>query len=122
MNSVCYSATPFLSSFTHVFTYTHSSEKYNRVNKVVRDLYYDEIDIREENVVSNTYKLYENNPNNSRFDISMSLTPKTELVKKLLALRRKYLENGGTLLDLEGIANEVKSRRGGLYNGEEDIP
>jgi hypothetical protein len=113
---------PFLSSFTYVFTYTHRSEKYNRVNKVVRDLYYDEIDIREENVVSNTYKLYENNPNSSRFDISMSLTPKTELVKKLLALRRKYLENGGTLLDLEGIANEVKSRRGGLYNGEEDIP
>jgi hypothetical protein len=122
MNSVCYSAMPFLSSFTYVFAYTHPSEKYNRVNKVIRDLYYDEIDKREENVVINTYKLYENNPNSSRFDISMSLTPKTELVKKLLALRRKYLENGGTLLDLEGIANEVKSRRGGLYNGEEDIP
>jgi len=120
MNATCYSETDFLSSFSAVFTYTNPSIKYNRENKVLSNLYYDEIDIRDENLISNNYKLY-NNPYYSSFDVSISLTPKTEFVKKLLALRKKYLENGGTLLGLEEIANEVKSRRGGLNNGEESI-
>jgi hypothetical protein len=121
MNATCYSETDFLSSFSAsaVSTYINPSMKHNRENKVLSSLYYDEIDTRNENLISN-YKLF-NNPNDSRFDVSIALIPKTEFVKKLLALRKKYLENGGTLLSLEEIANEVKSRRGGLYNGEESI-
>jgi len=121
MNATCYSETDFLSSFSAsaLSTYINPSMKHNRENKVLSSLYYDEIDTRNENLISN-YKLF-NNPNDSRFDVSISLIPKTEFVKKLLALRKKYLENGGTLLTLEEIANEVKSRRGGLYNGEESI-
>ncbi len=120
MNATCYSATNILSSFSGIFTYTEPMIKYNKVNKVLTNLYYDEIDTRDGNLISNNYKLY-NNPYNSSLDISISLTPKTEFVKKLLALRKKYLENGGTLLGFEEIANEVKSRRGGLNNGEESI-
>ena len=40
--------------------------------------------------------------------------PKTATGRKLLALREKYLRAGGELLDSEGIAEEVRQRRGGL--------
>jgi Arc/MetJ-type ribon-helix-helix transcriptional regulator len=40
--------------------------------------------------------------------------PKTATGRKLLALREKYLRAGGELLDSEGIAEELRQRRGGL--------
>ena len=40
--------------------------------------------------------------------------PKTAMGKRLLALRAKFIRSGGELLDSEGIANELKQRRGGL--------
>ena len=40
--------------------------------------------------------------------------PKTATGRKLLALREKFIRSGGELLDSEGIANELKQRRGGL--------
>ena len=40
--------------------------------------------------------------------------PKTATGKKLLALREKFIRSGGELLDSEGIADELKQRRGGL--------
>ena len=40
--------------------------------------------------------------------------PKTETGRKLLALREKYIRAGGELLDSEGIAEELRQRRGGL--------
>jgi hypothetical protein len=40
--------------------------------------------------------------------------PKTATGRKLLALRDKFIRSGGELLDSEGIANELKQRRGGL--------
>jgi hypothetical protein len=39
--------------------------------------------------------------------------PKTELGKRLVALRRAYIEGGGRLMDWEEIEAEVRSRRGG---------
>jgi len=38
--------------------------------------------------------------------------PRTPLGKKLLALRRAYIESGGTLLDEDGLAAELRDRRG----------
>ncbi len=38
--------------------------------------------------------------------------PRTPLGKKLIALRRAYIEEGGELLDWEGIQREVAERRG----------
>ncbi len=40
--------------------------------------------------------------------------PRTETGRRLLALRRKFIQSGGELLDSEGIANELRERRGGL--------
>jgi hypothetical protein len=40
--------------------------------------------------------------------------PKTELGKRLLALRRAYVEKGGPLLDAEGFDRELQRRRGGV--------
>lgn len=40
--------------------------------------------------------------------------PRTATGKKLLALREKFIRSGGELLDSEGIARELKQRRGGL--------
>jgi hypothetical protein len=39
---------------------------------------------------------------------------KTARGRKLLALREKYIRAGGELLDSEGIAEELRHRRGGL--------
>ncbi len=38
--------------------------------------------------------------------------PKTATGRKLLALREKFIRSGGQLLDSEGIASELKQRRG----------
>ena len=40
--------------------------------------------------------------------------PKTATGRKLLALREKFIRSGGELLDSDGIADELKRRRGGL--------
>jgi len=40
--------------------------------------------------------------------------PKTEIGRKLSALRQKFVDSGGELLDAEGIATELRERRGGL--------
>lgn len=40
--------------------------------------------------------------------------PKTDLGKRLLALRRAYVENGGRLLSAEELDEELRLRRGGV--------
>ena len=40
--------------------------------------------------------------------------PKTGLGRKLLALRKRHIDSGANLLDAEGIAAEIRERRGGL--------
>ncbi len=40
--------------------------------------------------------------------------PKTELGKRLLALRRSYIANGGRLLSAEELDEELRLRRGGV--------
>ena len=40
--------------------------------------------------------------------------PKTNAGKKMAALRARYVAGGGELLDAEGIAAEIRERRGGL--------
>ncbi|MGA2544186.1 MAG: hypothetical protein ABSG78_21770 [Verrucomicrobiota bacterium] len=40
--------------------------------------------------------------------------PKTSTGRKLLELRNQFLAQGGELLDAEGIAEELRRRRGGL--------
>ena len=40
--------------------------------------------------------------------------PKTASGRKLLKLRNQFLAEGGELLDAEGIAEELRQRRGGL--------
>ena len=42
--------------------------------------------------------------------------PRTELGRKLLALRRAYVKKGGQLLDGEGLERELRLRRGGMPN------
>jgi hypothetical protein len=40
--------------------------------------------------------------------------PRTELGRKLWALRQRHVDSGAPLLDAEGIAAEIRERRGGL--------
>ena len=40
--------------------------------------------------------------------------PKTATGRKLLKLRQQFLAQGGELLDSDGIAEELRQRRGGL--------
>jgi hypothetical protein len=40
--------------------------------------------------------------------------PKTATGRKLLKLRSQFLAQGGELLDADGIAEELRQRRGGL--------
>lgn len=42
--------------------------------------------------------------------------PRTELGRRLLALRRAYVTNGGQLLDGAALDAEVQLRRGGVVN------
>jgi hypothetical protein len=43
-----------------------------------------------------------------------SWRPKTATGRKLLKLRHQFLAEGGELLDADGIADELRQRRGGL--------
>jgi hypothetical protein len=47
-------------------------------------------------------------------DILSDYQPKTELGRKLLALRRAYLAAGGQLLSPAALDEELRSRRGGV--------
>jgi hypothetical protein len=40
--------------------------------------------------------------------------PKTELGKRLLALRRSYVASGGNLLDAQALSRELRERRRGV--------
>jgi hypothetical protein len=40
--------------------------------------------------------------------------PKTAAVRKMLKLREQFIAEGGQLLDRQGIAEELRSRRGGV--------
>jgi Arc/MetJ-type ribon-helix-helix transcriptional regulator len=40
--------------------------------------------------------------------------PKTATGRKLLALRKRFVAQGGELLNSDGIAEELRQRRGGL--------
>ncbi len=42
--------------------------------------------------------------------------PRTELGRKLLELRRKYIESGGELLSVEELVEEICSERGRSYD------
>ncbi|CDQ09981.1 protein of unknown function [Acidithiobacillus ferrivorans] len=42
--------------------------------------------------------------------------PRTALGKKLIALRREYILNGGQLLTGPELANELRLRRGGIQD------
>ncbi len=46
--------------------------------------------------------------------VSETFQPKTELGKKLLALRRAYVAKGGPLLDADTFDRELQRRRGGV--------
>lgn len=46
--------------------------------------------------------------------VAESFKPKTELGRRLLALRRAYVEKGGALLDAEALDRELQRRRGGV--------
>jgi hypothetical protein len=47
-------------------------------------------------------------------DSAPAWRPKTATGRKLLKLRKRFLAHGGELLDPEGIAEELRQRRGGL--------
>lgn len=47
-------------------------------------------------------------------DSAPGFQPKTVTGRKLLKLRNKFLAQGGELLDADGIAEELRQRRGGL--------
>jgi hypothetical protein len=40
--------------------------------------------------------------------------PRTELGKRLMAIRRSYIENGGRLLNDEELAEKLREQRGGV--------
>jgi hypothetical protein len=42
--------------------------------------------------------------------------PRTELGRKLIALRRAYVTTGGQLLDCDGLDAEIQLRRGGVVD------
>ncbi|MGI9212761.1 MAG: hypothetical protein ACR2HF_09835 [Methylococcaceae bacterium] len=46
--------------------------------------------------------------------VAETFQPRTELGKKLLAIRRAYVENGGPLLDADTFDRELQHRRGGV--------
>ncbi len=51
-------------------------------------------------------------------EILYDYQPRTELGKRLLELRRKYIERGGRLLSEDELEVEIRSRRGGVRNDE----
>ena len=48
--------------------------------------------------------------------------PKTAIGRKLLKLRNQFLAQGGELLDADGIADELRQRRGGWCESVSDKP
>ena len=45
---------------------------------------------------------------------SKAWKPRTALGRKLCSLRKRFVSQGGELLDAHGIARELRERRGGL--------
>lgn len=52
----------------------------------------------------------------ARDTVAEAFKPKTEFGKRLLALRRAYVEKGGKLLDADALDQELRQRRGGVTN------
>lgn len=46
--------------------------------------------------------------------------PKTELGRKLLEIRRRYIDAGGELLDQAGLEREIAERRGSVVYVQDD--
>jgi|GEM_PF-1976443 len=46
--------------------------------------------------------------------VAEGFKPRTELGRRLLALRRNYVANGGPLLDADAFDREMRRRRGGV--------
>ena len=53
--------------------------------------------------------------------LKLEYSPKTELGKKLLALRKAYIKKGGKLLNKEELEKEINLRRGGIKFEETDL-
>jgi len=51
-------------------------------------------------------------------DVLSEFKPRTELGRRLAAMRAAIVESGIPLLDDEGLAREIAERRGGLYESE----
>ncbi len=49
-----------------------------------------------------------------RENAQLSFQPRTELGKRLWALRQAYVQSGGQLLSAEGLEEELRLRRGGV--------
>jgi len=50
----------------------------------------------------------------ARDEVLTSFHPKTEFGRRLLALRKAYVEGGGRLLDRAALEAEIQERRGGV--------
>jgi hypothetical protein len=61
-------------------------------------------------------------PSEPRDSVSACFQPRTALGRKLLGLRRAYVENGGQLLTAEELDQEMRTRRGGLTRAEAHLP
>lgn len=55
-------------------------------------------------------------PDIRRDAVAEAFKPKTEFGKRLLALRRAYVQNGGKLLDADALDQELRQRRDGVTN------
>lgn len=53
-----------------------------------------------------------------RKDLLLDYQPRTELGKRLLALRQAYVARGGELLSADALDEELRSRRGGIGDVE----
>lgn len=61
-------------------------------------------------------------PSEPRDSVLACFQPRTALGRKLLGLRRAYVENGGQLLTAEELDQEMRTRRGGLTRAEAHLP
>jgi hypothetical protein len=50
----------------------------------------------------------------------LDFEPKTELGRKLLEIRRRYIDAGGELLDEAGLEREIAERRGSVVYVQDD--
>ncbi len=53
-------------------------------------------------------------PNGAQVRRSSQIEPRTELGRKLIAIRRRIEESGEPLLDWDGLERELAERRGGV--------